>query len=106
MYRVPKVYCRNFDRMTSSPTTTMSSPEETLTSFIAVNPSAKYVFDSERGAPVSELCRGLPNDAKRECIMIKMQSKQLLQAMQDHGFFCQLPQDPTKTFIECTPIPK
>ncbi|EJD05752.1 uncharacterized protein FOMMEDRAFT_17982 [Fomitiporia mediterranea MF3/22] len=78
---------------------------EVLKQFIAKSPKAKYTFDSERDAPQSELCRAQDGERQKECIMIQMQSTRLFQAMQDHGFFCVLPSDPSQTHIECTPKP-
>jgi len=81
------------------------SPEEQLKDFIAKGPKSNYTFDSERDAPQSEICRELGKDS-RDCIILQMHSKKLFEAMQDHGFFCALPLDPTRTYIECFPIPK
>ncbi|KAF7311584.1 hypothetical protein MKEN_01061100 [Mycena kentingensis (nom. inval.)] len=82
------------------------SPEKVLDDFVSKSPTAKYTFDSERGAPQSELCRAAEGQKKEECIMIQMQSKRLFEAMQDLGFFCALPIDPTRTHMECTRMPK
>ncbi|KAI0273796.1 hypothetical protein BC834DRAFT_966266 [Gloeopeniophorella convolvens] len=80
-----------------------NNPNDTLKDFIARNPAARYTFDSERDAPQSEICR---EGRDRECILLQMTSKQLFAAMQENGFFCALPMDPTRTHMECTPIPK
>ncbi|KAI0079992.1 hypothetical protein K474DRAFT_1705241 [Panus rudis PR-1116 ss-1] len=79
--------------------------ESTLKSFIAEDPNSKYVFDSERDAPRSEICRE-GKELSRKCIQLQMHSTRLFQAMQDQGFFCVLPMDPSRTEIECTRIPK
>ncbi|VDC00871.1 unnamed protein product [Peniophora sp. CBMAI 1063] len=82
-----------------------ADPLKELKSFVQKAPSARYTFDSERDAPQSELCReekGKPN----ECIILQMHSKKLFEAMQSQGFFCALPIDPTRTHMECQPIPK
>ncbi|TFL07707.1 hypothetical protein BDV98DRAFT_520829 [Pterulicium gracile] len=79
--------------------------KEALRNFIAVNPSVVYTFDSERDAPESEICRE-QGPKGRECMILQMQSKQLFEAMQNHGFFCALPMDPSRTHMECKPIPK
>ncbi|KAI0807145.1 hypothetical protein C8Q74DRAFT_1226111 [Fomes fomentarius] len=81
------------------------APEKVLDQFIAEDPDSRYTFDSERDAPQSELCRE-GKDKGRKCIMMQMQSTRLFQAMQDQGFFCVLPMDPSQTHIECTRIPK
>nr|GAT59614.1 predicted protein [Mycena chlorophos] len=82
------------------------SPESTLDEFISTAPSARYTFDSAPDAPESEICRAVENEQqRRDCIMIQMQSKRLFEAMQDHGFFCALPMQPNKTYMECTKLP-
>jgi len=73
-----------------------------LKAFIAHDPTAQYCFDSERDSPCSEICRS----SDKECITVQMNSKQLFEAMQAHGFFCALPMDPKQTHIECRTIPK
>lgn len=81
------------------------SPEQTLKAFVSEDPNSRYTFDSERDAPQSELCRE-GDKLSRKCIMIQMHSTRLFQAMQEQGFFCALPMDPSRTHIECKPIPK
>ncbi|PIL23875.1 hypothetical protein GSI_13626 [Ganoderma sinense ZZ0214-1] len=46
-----------------------SAPEKILKEFIAEDPNSTYTFDSERGAPLSELCRE-GEDKGRKCIMV------------------------------------
>ncbi|KAL0947380.1 hypothetical protein HGRIS_013496 [Hohenbuehelia grisea] len=84
---------------------TEKGADQVLKDFIAIDPNTRYTFDSERDAPQSEICRqGGPKG--KECIILQMHSKRLFEAMQNHGFFCALPMDPTRTHMECTPIPK
>ncbi|TBU32367.1 hypothetical protein BD311DRAFT_785871 [Dichomitus squalens] len=85
--------------------TSESHPEKVLKEFITEDPDFAYTFDSERDAPQSELCRE-GKDKGRECIMLQMHSTRLFQAMQDQGFYCALPMDPTRTHIECKRLPK
>ncbi|KAI0664930.1 hypothetical protein C8Q70DRAFT_1049124 [Cubamyces menziesii] len=80
-------------------------PEQVLKDFIAEDPNSVYTFDSERDSPKSELCRE-GKEKGRKCIEMQMYSTQLFQAMQNQGFFCALPMDPTRTHIECKRIPK
>jgi len=76
-----------------------------LKEFIKDDPLSQYTFDSERGSSESELCReDTPNG--RECIKLRMDAKKLFEAMQDQGFFCSLPMDPERTYMQCRPIPK
>ncbi|RDB20976.1 hypothetical protein Hypma_011440 [Hypsizygus marmoreus] len=77
-----------------------------LKAFIAHDPQAEYTFDSERNSPQSEICRKAGPGRERECIDLQMNSKRLFQAMQDLGFFCALPIDPGRTYMECRPMPK
>ncbi|TCD65617.1 hypothetical protein EIP91_002422 [Steccherinum ochraceum] len=80
--------------------------EDQLKSFVADDPNSKYAFDSvERDAPQSEICRE-GNKLSRKCITLKMHSTRMFAAMQEQGFFCVLPMDPSQTHIECTRIPK
>ncbi|KAK1218262.1 hypothetical protein PQX77_014635 [Marasmius sp. AFHP31] len=88
-----------------SSTSSGENPDEVLKKFVTKNPTSHYTFDSERDAPVSEICReNGPNS--RECLEIKMNSKRMFEAMQSLGFFCALPIDPGKTHMECKPLPK
>jgi len=103
---VDKLLRRNNSSLESSTPTDSKEEKKILESFIAKNPNARYTFDSERGAPQSEICREELGDKRRECIMLQMYSTKLFQAMQDNGFFCALPMDPSRTHIECTQIPK
>ncbi|KAJ7043212.1 hypothetical protein C8F04DRAFT_1390048 [Mycena alexandri] len=82
------------------------NPDDVLKTFIARAPASRYTFDSERGAPESSICREEGSNLSRECIVLQMQSKRLFEAMQNLGFFCALPMDPNRTYMECTPIPK
>ncbi|KAA1474876.1 hypothetical protein DENSPDRAFT_883130 [Dentipellis sp. KUC8613] len=79
--------------------------DEQLNNFIAKAPAMQYTFDSERDAPQSEICRE-GGERGRECMTIHMHSKRLFEAMQNHGFYCALPIDPSQTYIKCTPMPK
>jgi len=79
--------------------------DRALSSFISRDPKSKYTFDSERGSSQSELCRE-GGEKGKECIMLQMNAKRLFEAMQENGFYCALPMDPSQTFLECTPIPQ
>jgi len=84
---------------------TMQS-KDILKAFIKHDPNGHYTFDSERDSPQSELCRE-GGSKGRDCITIQMNSKRLFEAMQELGFFCALPMDPSRTDIKCKPlIPK
>ncbi|KAF9072930.1 hypothetical protein BDP27DRAFT_370965 [Rhodocollybia butyracea] len=78
--------------------------KETLQQFVSLRPNGQYTFDSERGASQSEICRDDPNN--HECIKVRMNSKQMFEAMQSLGFYCALPIEPGKTYMECRPLPK
>jgi len=80
-----------------------NNANESLKQFISRDPNKPYTFDSERGASQSEICRQGKN---KECIILQMTSRELFAAMQENGFFCALPMDPTRTYIECKRIPK
>ncbi|KDQ60643.1 hypothetical protein JAAARDRAFT_31607 [Jaapia argillacea MUCL 33604] len=89
-----------------SPTTPSSkNPERLLKDFIDQAPNASYTFDSERGAPESEICRDT-KEKGMECRMIQMHATKLFEVMQDNGFFCALPMDPSRTHMECRRMPK
>jgi len=81
-------------------------PNDILNAFIKHDPNCHYTFDSERDSPQSELCRKGSGSKGQECIMIQMNSKRLFEAMQELGFFCALPMDPSRTYIECKRLPK
>ncbi|KIK63635.1 hypothetical protein GYMLUDRAFT_40703 [Collybiopsis luxurians FD-317 M1] len=78
--------------------------KESLRTFISRNPNGQYTFDSGRDAPQSEICRADPNN--HECITLWMNSKQMFETMQSLGFYCSLPIEPGKTYMECKPLPK
>ncbi|OCH95488.1 hypothetical protein OBBRIDRAFT_534396 [Obba rivulosa] len=82
-----------------------SKPEDAVKAFISQDPNSPYTFDSERGAEHSKLCRE-SKDNGRECIELQMQATKLFQAMQAQGFFCALPSDPSRTYMECKRIPQ
>ncbi|KAF6765036.1 hypothetical protein DFP72DRAFT_1162918 [Ephemerocybe angulata] len=82
-----------------------SNAEDSLKSFISVNPNGQYSFDSERDSPVSEICRGSKMN-ENDCITLQMNSRRLFEAMQNQGFYCALPMDPGRTYMECKPLPK
>jgi len=105
MTLIDKLLCRTSPSPEKPMPTDIKEEKKVLESFIAKNPNARYTFDSERGAPQSEICRE-EGPKGRECIMLQMYSTQLFEAMQDNGFFCALPMDPTRTHMECTRIPK
>ncbi|KAF8078114.1 hypothetical protein FPV67DRAFT_35489 [Lyophyllum atratum] len=97
-----------FESKAKSTNAASNGPEDAksiLKAFIAHDPQAKYTFDSERNSPQSEICRkGAPEEA--DCITLQMNSKRLFEAMQNLGFFCALPINPERTYIECRPMPK
>ncbi|KAF9001918.1 hypothetical protein BDQ17DRAFT_1357719 [Cyathus striatus] len=78
--------------------------ETVLKTFISHEPNAHYTFDSERDSPQSIICRETGN--VRDCITLQMDSKRMFEAMQEQGFFCKLPIDPARTYIECKPMPR
>ncbi|KAH9981522.1 hypothetical protein BGW80DRAFT_337329 [Lactifluus volemus] len=82
---------------------TNNNQNEVLKQFISRNPNAQYTFDSERDASQSEICR---QGKGKECIILQMTSRQLFTAMQELGFFCALPMDPTQTHMVCNPVSK
>ncbi|KOS14155.1 hypothetical protein Malapachy_3886 [Malassezia pachydermatis] len=67
--------------------------------------NSSFTLDGERGTSQSQLCRILPN-GQEQCANIALEARDLFQTMQTLGFFCVLPQEPTKTFIRCEYIPK
>ncbi|KAF5358021.1 hypothetical protein D9756_001708 [Leucocoprinus leucothites] len=93
------------NRITSS--SSSKQPEDAnkvLKEFLSLDLKARYTFDSERDSSESELCRQQGKNSE-ECITLKMNSKRLFEAMQQHGFFCALPSNPEKTHMECKPLP-
>lgn len=102
-----KLLCRVYSSSNNSTSKSMpsQSPEKALDEFIAQDPASQYTFDSERDAPCSNICRESKVKG-RECIVLQMHSKKMFEAMQSKGFFCILPMDPSRTHMECTPIPK
>ncbi|KAG8730481.1 hypothetical protein FRC12_020241 [Ceratobasidium sp. 428] len=82
-----------------------SNPRELVKAFVNVAPAATYAFDGDRDANSAQLCRREPGKPE-ECIQVSMAAKKLFETMQSMGYFCQLPLDPSKTYMECVSIPK
>ncbi|CAL1704324.1 unnamed protein product [Somion occarium] len=79
---------------------TDDNPDKVLRSFVAEDPDSKYTFDSvQRGGDLTEICRE-GKKLSRKCIKLHMYSTQMFQAMQTQGFYCALPIDPTRTYME------
>ncbi|CAE6527916.1 unnamed protein product [Rhizoctonia solani] len=83
----------------------MPTPEETVKAFVKIAPSATYAFDGDRESNSAQLCRKKPGGGQ-DCIRVAMAAKELNITMQNMGYFCQLPFDPSQTHMECFPIPK
>ncbi|KAF8606461.1 hypothetical protein BDV93DRAFT_346139 [Ceratobasidium sp. AG-I] len=81
------------------------SPQDTVKAFVKVAPAATYAFDGERNSNHAQLCRRRPGGGE-DCIQVSMAAKKLFETMQNMGYFCQLPFDPSQTHMECIPIPK
>ncbi|KDQ20195.1 hypothetical protein BOTBODRAFT_62522 [Botryobasidium botryosum FD-172 SS1] len=80
--------------------------KQTVASFIRESPDTVYTFDTpERDANEAELCRSTPGGGQK-CIKVALASKKLFATMQDLGFYCALPMDPSRTYMECKPLPK
>jgi len=88
-----------------APSQKSDGADKILRAFVNHNPNMRYTFDSERDSPISELCRE-EGPRGRECITMQMNSKRLFEAMQTLGFFCALPIEPGRTYMECKPLPK
>ncbi|EIE88174.1 hypothetical protein G6F46_009980 [Rhizopus delemar] len=76
----------------------MSNKEEIdrLDSFVKEAPGNEYTIDQKE----QELCRQNLN-GQGECIKLNLEYTQMFSEMQNLGFFCALPMDPTKTHMEC-----
>lgn len=84
-----------------------------------------YTFDGERGIARTVICREpssrQPENRQRvgdnttgeqgksrqkDCLALEMYSTQLFAAMQNYGFYCALPSDPSRTHMVCRKLPK
>ncbi|KDN52474.1 hypothetical protein K437DRAFT_254256 [Tilletiaria anomala UBC 951] len=88
--------------------------------FVTQGPQgAKYTLDGARGTSHAKLCRigpgagaahpaggGHGQTGQMDCVDIALEAKDLFATMQQLNFFCQLPQDPSKTHIICEKIPQ
>ncbi|KAG0748057.1 hypothetical protein G6F57_006348 [Rhizopus arrhizus] len=80
--------------------TNYSSKElDRLDSFVKIAPAAGYTIDQKE----QELCREGSN-GQQECIKLNLEYTQMFSEMQKLGFFCALPMDPKKTFMECRKV--
>ncbi|QRV90001.1 hypothetical protein RhiJN_18019 [Ceratobasidium sp. AG-Ba] len=92
-------------RKSEMPPKSKSNPQELVKAFVSIAPAATYTFDGDRDSESAQLCRrerGKPE----QCIQVSMQAKRLFETMQNMGYFCQLPFDPSQTHMECTRISK
>ncbi|PWN32495.1 uncharacterized protein FA14DRAFT_161906 [Meira miltonrushii] len=93
----------------SNLTAKMNTPaHKSVTEFVqAQTPGTKFSFDGPRGSQRSRLCRHPDDPSKQtDCVDIAMEARSLFETMQKLNFFCQLPQDPSKTHITCERIPQ
>ncbi|ORX55698.1 hypothetical protein DM01DRAFT_1335094 [Hesseltinella vesiculosa] len=67
-----------------------------LDAFVAKDPSSEYTIDQKE----QELCRQL-GGSQQDCIKLNLEYTQMFTQMQELGFFCSLPMDPTLTHMEC-----
>ncbi|CAO3702199.1 unnamed protein product [Rhizopus stolonifer] len=67
-----------------------------LESFVKAAPGNEYTIDQKE----QELCRKNSN-GQEECLKLSLDYTQMFSEMQKLGFFCALPMDPKKTFMEC-----
>ncbi|KAJ1979913.1 hypothetical protein H4R34_002655 [Dimargaris verticillata] len=64
--------------------------------FIQEDPNREYTVD----ANAQQVCRQLPN-GNQSCIRVALDQKAMFEVMQKLDFFCTLPIDPEKTYLEC-----
>ncbi|PWN53186.1 hypothetical protein IE53DRAFT_384329 [Violaceomyces palustris] len=84
-----------------------AKPKQDVRSFVqSSNPNSTFVLDGERGTGRSKLCSKDPRTNQLDCIDIALEARNLFETMQSLNFFCSLPQDPTKTYINCEKIPQ
>ncbi|KIY66125.1 hypothetical protein CYLTODRAFT_455688 [Cylindrobasidium torrendii FP15055 ss-10] len=76
-------------------------PTGALEDFVNTSPKSVYRFSAPRDTPPSKICR----DGKdgEDCKTIELTGKEMFTTMQSMGFFCALPLDPSKTYMECKP---
>lgn len=67
-----------------------------IDNFVKMAPGKEYTIDQKE----QELCRDGLN-GQRECVKLNLEYTQMFSQMQKLGFFCALPMDPTKTYMEC-----
>ncbi|CAO1630656.1 unnamed protein product [Parajaminaea phylloscopi] len=98
----------------------LNTPEyRSVADFVSQSGPCDFILDGQRGEKKSQLCRlprGGPGAAVHstvdgsqrslECTEIAIEAKDLFATMQSLNFFCQLPQDPSKTHIHCQKIPQ
>ncbi|PWY97498.1 hypothetical protein BCV70DRAFT_219387 [Testicularia cyperi] len=77
---------------------------ESTRRFVEQSNAGIFTLDGERGSGKSQLC-AKQADGRFNCVEIALEAKSLFTTMQSLNFFCTLPQDPTKTHINCQRIP-
>ncbi|EJT98314.1 hypothetical protein DACRYDRAFT_24385 [Dacryopinax primogenitus] len=76
--------------------------KQTIKDFVQQVPNAMYEFSSDDQSQSAEICRRTSSGVS--CIKVDGTSKKLFETMQSMGFFCALPADPGKTYMECKPL--
>lgn len=59
--------------------------------------------DGSREVPESTVCRRFQSGGQ-SCLRLRLASTKMFEQMQNMGYFCILPQDTTKTEMECKKI--
>ncbi|KAJ1972037.1 hypothetical protein H4R35_004898 [Dimargaris xerosporica] len=80
----------------ASDKTARNDTATTMYKFIQEDPNREYTVD----AKAQQVCRQLPN-GNRSCIRVALDQKAMFEVMQKLDFFCTLPMDPEKTYLEC-----
>jgi len=76
---------------------------EKLKKFLGESPQAEYSFDTSQPDKLeAEICR--LKGQERNCMQLKISSKQMLNQMQKLDYFCSLPHNPGKTELVCKKV--
>ncbi|KAM0747414.1 hypothetical protein T439DRAFT_359738 [Meredithblackwellia eburnea MCA 4105] len=75
--------------------------------FVQQAPNSNYSLDELSPSPDAavRLCR-TGTDGQRSCVEIHDEVTKVFELMQKQGFFCTLPTDPSRTWIECEQLNK
>ncbi|KXN72417.1 hypothetical protein CONCODRAFT_77786 [Conidiobolus coronatus NRRL 28638] len=80
------------------------SVKQKIEKFVNQAPEANYIIDDDQLAICRARAAGEDRASNEPCVHLGVSQKEMFTAMQDLGFYCALPSDPTETYFKCQKI--